>query len=184
MSIFMFITLKNIWNIAWRRESICVCFFFPDVAKPPPIPLMDLMAKANAKDSEGIVSALLPVWSFGLNRQVPVINLSTLNRKWIFYASSHLGILYDIQGNGQFVLQGHVSAMHRQKSRRHKSKRQKHNFVLVSCCFVSVCLLSLWFLSFAHFLLTLSFCSFCLLLVNTRCSYFKVDTTIKLQSSR
>lgn len=49
-----------------------------------------------------------PVWAFGFNARVPVVNLSTSKRRLILYASSHVGVLYDFERNSQRLLQGHV----------------------------------------------------------------------------
>ena len=49
------------------------------------------------------------VWSFGLNRNVPVLNLTDPTRKVIMYTCAHVGILYDFKSNRQHILQGHVS---------------------------------------------------------------------------
>lgn len=35
-------------------------------------------------------------------------NLSTDNRKEIFYTSAHTGVIYDYENNSQRLLQGHV----------------------------------------------------------------------------
>ena len=48
------------------------------------------------------------VWSFGLNRNVPVLNLTDPTRKVIMYTCAHVGILYDFKSNRQHILQGHV----------------------------------------------------------------------------
>ena len=51
------------------------------------------------------------VWSFGLNRNVPVLNLTDPTRKVIMYTCAHVGILYDFKSNRQHILQGHVSTL-------------------------------------------------------------------------
>ncbi|KAK7499056.1 hypothetical protein BaRGS_00009603 [Batillaria attramentaria] len=60
---------------------------------------------------EGTMSntALNIVWSFGLNRNVPVLNLTDGVRKAIMYACSHVGVMYDFANNKQFILQGHLN---------------------------------------------------------------------------
>ena len=49
------------------------------------------------------------VWSFGMNRSVPVINITDDTRKMIMYTCAHAGVLYDLNTNQQTLLQGHVS---------------------------------------------------------------------------
>lgn len=58
---------------------------------------------------EGTMSntALNIIWSFGLNRNVPVLNLTDNTRKVIMYSCAHVGILYDFNSNRQHILQGH-----------------------------------------------------------------------------
>jgi len=48
------------------------------------------------------------VWSFGLNKSIPVVNLTSENCSSIFYASSNVGVIYDYIENKQVLLQGHV----------------------------------------------------------------------------
>lgn len=54
-------------------------------------------------------TALNIIWSFGLNRNVPVLNLTDNTRKVIMYACAHVGILYDFNSNRQHILQGHAN---------------------------------------------------------------------------
>eukprot|EP00794_Sanderia_malayensis_P014238 gene14238-15723_t len=54
-----------------------------------------------------VTSALNLSWSFGVNKNVPVLNLSSNSRKKIFYATSHTGVLYDCIKNKQTLFQGH-----------------------------------------------------------------------------
>ncbi|KAL8575873.1 hypothetical protein ACOMHN_014878 [Nucella lapillus] len=54
-------------------------------------------------------SALNIVWSYGLNRNVPVLNLTDGFRKAIMYACSHVGVMYDFENNKQYILQGHLN---------------------------------------------------------------------------
>jgi len=53
------------------------------------------------------------VWSFGLNKNIPVINLTAENCTSIFYASSNVGVIYDYIENKQILLQGHVCSCFR-----------------------------------------------------------------------
>ncbi|PFX32907.1 WD repeat-containing protein 66 [Stylophora pistillata] len=50
-------------------------------------------------------------WSFGVNRHVPVQNLSNGSRKVAFYVCSHVGIMFDWEANKQQLLQGHCNAI-------------------------------------------------------------------------
>uniref|UniRef100_A0A2C9LPD9 CCAAT-binding factor domain-containing protein n=1 Tax=Biomphalaria glabrata TaxID=6526 RepID=A0A2C9LPD9_BIOGL len=54
-------------------------------------------------------SALNIVWSFGLNRNVPVLNLSDGVRQAIMYSCAHVGIMYDYKNNKQHILQAHLN---------------------------------------------------------------------------
>lgn len=60
---------------------------------------------------EGSMSsaALNVIWSFGLNRNIPVLNLTDNSRKLIMYACAHVGVLYDFENNRQHILQGHIN---------------------------------------------------------------------------
>ena len=49
------------------------------------------------------------VWTFGMNRSVPVLNLTDDKRKIIMYPCAHVGVMYDYEKNQQHILQGHVS---------------------------------------------------------------------------
>lgn len=48
------------------------------------------------------------VWSFGMNRSIPVINITDDSRKMIMYTCAHTGVVYDFEKNSQTLLQGHV----------------------------------------------------------------------------
>ena len=50
-------------------------------------------------------------WSFGMNKNIPVINITDQERQMIVYACAHTGILYDMKNNKQILLQGHVSKL-------------------------------------------------------------------------
>ncbi|KAL5017193.1 hypothetical protein ScPMuIL_006782 [Solemya velum] len=58
-------------------------------------------------DTNVTKSALNMVWSFGLNRNVPVLNMTDDTRKMILYPCAHAGVLYDFKNNRQYILQGH-----------------------------------------------------------------------------
>ena len=72
-------------------------------------------AKENAElNSEGnkiISNALELVWSFGINKNVPALNVSNASRKAIFYVTAHTGVLYDFDNNVQSLYQGHCNAI-------------------------------------------------------------------------
>jgi len=48
------------------------------------------------------------MWSFGINKNIPVINLTSENYNNVFYVSSNVGVIYDYIQNKQMLLQGHV----------------------------------------------------------------------------
>ena len=48
------------------------------------------------------------MWSFGINKNIPVINLTSENYNRVFYVSSNVGVIYDYIENKQLLLQGHV----------------------------------------------------------------------------
>ncbi|CAB3989600.1 cilia- and flagella-associated 251-like [Paramuricea clavata] len=54
-------------------------------------------------------NALNLVWSFGINRNVPIHNISDANRQAVFYVTAHTGVLYDCITNKQKLLQGHCN---------------------------------------------------------------------------
>ncbi|XP_019887808.2 cilia- and flagella-associated protein 251-like [Ooceraea biroi] len=47
-------------------------------------------------------------WSFGINPEAPVINLTTENRTLLAYACSHVAMIYDYDSRKMLSLQGHV----------------------------------------------------------------------------
>lgn len=52
--------------------------------------------------------AISPLWTFGFNQSVPLINLSDDRSSIVFYSSAHLLVLFDIKNNSQKILRGHV----------------------------------------------------------------------------
>ncbi|XP_050454213.1 cilia- and flagella-associated protein 251-like [Cataglyphis hispanica] len=50
-------------------------------------------------------------WSFGINPQVPVINLTTRNRTIVAYACSHIVIIYNYVSREMLPLMGHRNAV-------------------------------------------------------------------------
>ncbi|KYM94219.1 WD repeat-containing protein 66 [Cyphomyrmex costatus] len=46
-------------------------------------------------------------WSFGLNSEVPVVNLTTKNRTLLAYACSHVAVIYDYSSRKMLPLLGH-----------------------------------------------------------------------------
>ncbi|CAF1189811.1 unnamed protein product [Didymodactylos carnosus] len=46
-------------------------------------------------------------WCFGINKDIPVLNLSINSTKKIFYVASQIGVLYDFSSNKQQLLIGH-----------------------------------------------------------------------------
>ena len=48
-------------------------------------------------------------WSFGMNKHIPVVNLSDTTWQMILYVSGHTAIFYHPKENRQTLLQGHVS---------------------------------------------------------------------------
>lgn len=81
----------------------------PDIPLPP---MMDRASETPSAESEKpSPNALNMVWSFGMNRGVPVINMTDDDRQRIAYVCAHTGILYDMQTNKQTLLQGHSNAI-------------------------------------------------------------------------
>lgn len=56
-----------------------------------------------------IKDAIFPVWAFGFNNDVPVVNLSNDMQNIVVYASAHLLIMYDATNHTQKILKGHVN---------------------------------------------------------------------------
>ncbi|TGZ62466.1 hypothetical protein CRM22_007426 [Opisthorchis felineus] len=52
---------------------------------------------------------LYPVWAFGFNHRVPLINLSRSASSVVCYASSHLVIIADLKNSRQRILRGHCN---------------------------------------------------------------------------
>ncbi|CAH8571829.1 unnamed protein product [Schistosoma guineensis] len=53
--------------------------------------------------------AISPLWTFGFNQFVPLINLSDDRSSIVFYSSAHLLVLFDIKNNSQKILRGHCN---------------------------------------------------------------------------
>ena len=47
-------------------------------------------------------------WSFGFNKDLPVLNVSVNNTKKIFFAAAQIGVIHDFASNRQQLLIGHV----------------------------------------------------------------------------
>eukprot|EP00111_Clytia_hemisphaerica_P022903 TCONS_00067430-protein len=56
-----------------------------------------------------IATALNLSWAFGINKHVPVLNLSTKHKKALFYITGHTGVLFDFENNTQILYQGHCN---------------------------------------------------------------------------
>lgn len=56
-----------------------------------------------------LANPLSLVWSFGINRDIPVLNLSSTARKGLFYITGHTGVLYNFEANTQVLYQGHCN---------------------------------------------------------------------------
>ncbi|EDV24111.1 uncharacterized protein TRIADDRAFT_57268 [Trichoplax adhaerens] len=56
-------------------------------------------------------NALNLMWSFGINRNIPVVNMASDDRKIVLYATAHTGVLYDYETNKQQLLQGHCNSI-------------------------------------------------------------------------
>lgn len=65
----------------------------------------------NEKKDVHVATALNLAWSFGINKDIPVLNLSNFKRKVLFYATSHTGVLYDFKNNEEILYQGHCNAI-------------------------------------------------------------------------
>ncbi|XP_064612327.1 cilia- and flagella-associated protein 251-like isoform X2 [Liolophura sinensis] len=80
---------------------------------PTPPPALTKTSRPSTAASEVVLTntALNMVWSFGHNRNVPVLNLSDSERKLIMYTCAHTGIIYDFISNKQYLLQGHANAI-------------------------------------------------------------------------
>ncbi|XP_071181145.1 cilia- and flagella-associated protein 251-like isoform X1 [Mytilus edulis] len=79
------------------------------IPEAPKIPSPD---RPQSELEEKIATtALNIVWSFGLNRNIQVLNLTDDNRKLIMYACAHVGVLFDFENNRQHILQGHSNPL-------------------------------------------------------------------------
>ncbi|XP_043792011.1 cilia- and flagella-associated protein 251-like [Apis laboriosa] len=65
--------------------------------------------KKSIKESNLCPFELL--WSFGLNSDVPLINLTTKNRTLIAYSCSHIVIIYNYETKEALNLQGHKNTV-------------------------------------------------------------------------
>lgn len=50
-------------------------------------------------------------WAFGVNKHVPVHNLSSGGRKMALFVCAHVGVMFDWEGNKQELLQGHCNVI-------------------------------------------------------------------------
>lgn len=72
----------------------------------------DSKIKSNESvDDVHFSTALNLAWSFGINKHVPVLNLSTDTRKGLFYTTAHTGVHYNFKKNTQILYQGHCNAI-------------------------------------------------------------------------
>ncbi|VUZ45710.1 unnamed protein product, partial [Hymenolepis diminuta] len=67
--------------------------------------------KSKPKRMLSAREALKPVRVFSFNHNVPIINLSDATNTQIFYVSGHLGVIYDVKKNEQYILRGHVNTI-------------------------------------------------------------------------
>ncbi|KAM3177975.1 hypothetical protein ACTXT7_003466 [Hymenolepis weldensis] len=67
--------------------------------------------KSKSKRMLSAREALKPVRVFSFNHNVPIINLSDTTNTQIFYVSGHLGVIYDVKKNEQYILRGHVNTI-------------------------------------------------------------------------
>ncbi|CAH1800946.1 unnamed protein product [Owenia fusiformis] len=80
-----------------------------NIPEPPPNVNEE---KTDVQEEKNVnPNALNQVWSFGLNKHVPVLNLTDSERDMIMYSCAHTGILYDFKNNLQHLLQGHSNAI-------------------------------------------------------------------------
>ncbi|RUS85636.1 hypothetical protein EGW08_006582 [Elysia chlorotica] len=78
--------------------------------EPPAAPHLPATERSHTSiEGQMSTSALNIVWSFGLNRTVPVLNLSDGVRQAIMYPCAHVGIMYDFKNNKQHILQAHLN---------------------------------------------------------------------------
>ena len=73
------------------------------------------------------------VWSFGMNKSVPVLNMTDEERSSIVYACAHTAVMYDFKNNQQMLLQGHVSSNIIQESVSISTLQVFYWFCFLSC---------------------------------------------------
>ncbi|XP_074641054.1 cilia- and flagella-associated protein 251-like [Tubulanus polymorphus] len=78
-----------------------------NIPSAPPAPSKTPDQSEFLIPSERGMNALNMVWSFGMNINIPVLNITDGNSKRIMYVVAHTGVLYDIEYNTQRLLQGH-----------------------------------------------------------------------------
>ncbi|CAK9820447.1 Cilia- and flagella-associated protein 251 [Anthophora plagiata] len=67
--------------------------------------------KCKKEEYESNLCPFKLLWSFGINPEVPVINLTTENRSIIAYACSHAVFIYNYETKESINLQGHQNAV-------------------------------------------------------------------------
>ncbi|XP_035690518.1 cilia- and flagella-associated protein 251-like [Branchiostoma floridae] len=67
--------------------------------------------KSEASEEPIPIDALNMVWSFGLNKRVPAINMTDDQRRLVLYTCAHTAVLYDYSNNTQKLLQGHCNVI-------------------------------------------------------------------------
>lgn len=65
----------------------------------------------EADEVKASPTSLNMCWSFGVNKHVPVQNLSNGSRKVAFFICAHVGVMFDWEANKQQLLQGHCNAI-------------------------------------------------------------------------
>ncbi|XP_022086386.1 cilia- and flagella-associated protein 251-like [Acanthaster planci] len=76
-------------------------------ALTPPVTDRPSTASSAASNVEVSTNALGLCWSFGVNKNVPTINLTNQLRRMCVYTTGHTAVLYNFEKNTQKLLQGH-----------------------------------------------------------------------------
>ncbi|GLG99054.1 WD repeat-containing protein 66 [Gryllus bimaculatus] len=69
---------------------------------------IDALVEGSETEFDSSFTPFTLRWTYGRNVHVPFVNLTSENRKSIFYSAAHIGVLYDYEDKVMKFLQGHI----------------------------------------------------------------------------
>ncbi|GLG99053.1 WD repeat-containing protein [Gryllus bimaculatus] len=72
---------------------------------------IDALVEGSETEFDSSFTPFTLRWTYGRNVHVPFVNLTSENRKSIFYSAAHIGVLYDYEDKVMKFLQGHQNCI-------------------------------------------------------------------------